>query len=263
MTAAGRIFSIIDRTPLIESASDAICPESFEGNIVFEDVTFAYPKAKGKKVLDGLSLSISLKSTGIIGASGCGKSTVFQLMMRFYDPDGGRVTLDGVDLRSLNVEWLRQQIGYVGQEPILFGLTVRENLLIAHPSASEEELVTALKEAEAYDFVSEFEGKLDADVGQGGSLISGGQKQRLAIARALLKRPKLLLLDEATSSLDLKNEAAIQQTLAKISDKIRTITIAHRHNTIRNCDVIHCFKEGKIEKSGKYEKLWQGESADK
>lgn len=160
-------------------------------------------------------------------------------MMRFYDPDNGRVTLDGIDLRRINLEWLRRHIGYVGQEPILFGLTVRENLLLAHPSASEEELITALKEAEAYDFVNEFEGKLDADVGQGGSLISGGQKQRLAIARALLKRPKLLLLDEATSSLDLKNEAAIQRTLTEISYKIKTVTIAHRHNTIRNCDVVH------------------------
>lgn len=140
-----------------------------------------------------------------MGVSGCGKSTIFQLMMRFYDPQEGRITLDGIDLRDLDLKWLRNQIGYVGQEPLLFATTIKDNMLIGKPTATDEEIVNALKKAEIFDFIDGLKDKLQTNVGSSGSQLSGGQKQRLAIARALLKDPKILLLDEATSALDRRN----------------------------------------------------------
>lgn len=162
-------------------------------------------------------MEINSKSTAFVGESGCGKSTIFQLMMRFYDPDEGRITLDGTDLRDLNLYWLREQIGYVGQEPVLFATTLRENLLFGKEEATQEEIDSALKKAEAYEFVYSLKDKLETFAGTAGGQISGGQKQRLAIARALLKNPRVLLLDEATSALDRRNEKNIQATLNKIA----------------------------------------------
>lgn len=181
-------------------------PSEFKGEIKFNNVKFAYPKDKTKFVLDGMTIDIHYNNTAFVGESGCGKSTIFQLLMRFYDPDEGSITLDGVDLRDINLVWLRNQIGYVGQEPVLFATTIKENLLFGKEDATEKEIEEALKKAEAYDFVmNQLQEGLDTYVGVGGGQISGGQKQRLAIARALLKNPKLLLLDEATSALDRRN----------------------------------------------------------
>ena len=146
-----------------------------------------------------------MNKTGLVGESGCGKSTVLQLLMRFYDPIEGRITLDGIDLRELDLVWLREQIGYVGQEPVLFATTIKENLLFGNENATDEDIDEALKKAEAYDFVYKLEDKLETYVGYGGGQLSGGQKQRIAIARAILKKPKILLLDEATSALDRRN----------------------------------------------------------
>lgn len=150
-------------------------------------------------------MEINVKNSAFVGESGCGKSTVFQLLMRFYDPDEGRITLDGVDLRDLKLSWLRSLIGYVGQEPVLFATTIKENLLFGKEDATDEEIGEALRKAEADDFVSNLSDKLETYVGVGGGQLSGGQKQRLAIARALLNNPKILLLDEATSALDRRN----------------------------------------------------------
>lgn len=141
-----------------------------------------------------------------MGKSGCGKSTVFQLIMRFYDPDEGAVLLDGCDLRELDLDWLRSQIGYVGQEPVLFATSIRENLLLVRSDATDADINDALTKAEARDFIQQLPDKLETFVGSGGSQLSGGQKQRIAIARALLKHPRLLMLDEATSALDRANE---------------------------------------------------------
>lgn len=155
--------------------------------------------------------------------------------MRFYDPDEGRITLDDTDLRDIDIYWLREQIGYVGQEPVLFATTLRENLLFGKEDATQEEIDSALRKAEAYDFVYSLKDKLETFAGTAGGQISGGQKQRLAIARALLKNPRILLLDEATSALDRRNEKHIQDTLNKIAEEKTTVTIAHRVRTIMNC----------------------------
>jgi ATP-binding cassette subfamily B (MDR/TAP) protein 1 len=159
-------------------------------------VTFSYPKDKSKVILANLSIEFHVNNTALVGESGCGKSTILQLVMRFYDPDEGRVLLDGNDLRSIDLVWLRNQIGYVGQEPILFATTIKENLKLGYEKATDEDISNALQQAEAYDFVyNQLENGIETYVGTGGGQISGGQKQRIAIARALLKKPKILLLD--------------------------------------------------------------------
>lgn len=176
--------------------------------------------------------------------------------MRFYDPQQGVITLDGVDMRDLDLVWLRTQLGYVGQQPVLFATTIRQNLLFGKEDATEEEIKDALIKAEAYDFVmNQLQQKLETYVGTGGGQISGGQKQRIAIARALLKNPKILLLDEATSALDRRNEKLIQQTLNRISAEKMTITIAHRVRTIMNADQIFVLNKGGIAESGKFAQL--------
>jgi ATP-binding cassette, subfamily B (MDR/TAP), member 1 len=181
-----------------------------------------------------------------VGESGCGKSTIFQLLMRFYEPDQGRITLDGIDLKELDLYWLRNQIGYVGQEPVLFATTLKENLLFGNEKATDEQINQALREAEALDFVEKLKEGLDTYVGTGGGQISGGQKQRIAIARALLKNPRILLLDEATSALDRRNERLIQNTLNKIAEDKVTLTIAHRIKTIMNCGHIFVMDKGSV-----------------
>lgn len=191
-----------------------------------------------------------MRKSGLVGESGCGKSTILQLIMRFYDPDEGRITLDGHDLRTLELKWLRENIGYVGQEPVLFAASIRENLLFGKEDASEAELVGALRRAEAYDFVFDLEDKMETFVGMGGGQLSGGQRQRIAIARTLLKNPQILLFDEATSALDRRNERLIQKTLDQISAGHTSITVAHRVRTIMNSDVIHVLDKGKVIESG-------------
>ena len=226
--AAAKIYATIDRVPPIDSASeDGLKPSQVTGDIIFENVEFNYPSRPDVRVVKNLNLTIPAgKTAALVGASGSGKSTVISLVERFYDPLSGSVRLDGVDLRELNLKWLRSQIGLVSQEPTLFSTTIRKNVehgLIntCHQNASPEEKSQLVKEAcikaNADGFISKLPLGYDTVVGERGFLLSGGQKQRVAIARAIVSDPRILLLDEATSALDTQSEGVVQNALDKAS----------------------------------------------
>ncbi|EAR93470.2 ABC transporter family protein (macronuclear) [Tetrahymena thermophila SB210] len=254
--AAAKIFDLLKRTPQIKNCENPKIIKELKGHIVLKDVDFSYPSKKDVKVHNKLTLEIlpNIK-TALVGESGCGKSTVMQLIERFYDPDSGLVTVDGHDIRELDFVWLRKNIGYVGQEPVLYATSIRENLRFGKEDATEEEMINALKQAKAWEFVQQLDDKLDTFVGNLGSQFSGGQKQRICIARAILKNPQILLLDESTSALDRKNEAAIQATLDEISKGRTTIVIAHRLSTVQNADRILVIEKGQLIEQGTYDSL--------
>jgi len=176
---------------------------------------------------------ITGKTVALVGTSGCGKSTCIQLVQRFYDPIEGRVLIDGVDLKDLNVGWLRDNVGIVGQEPALFEMTIRENIRMGRPAASDAEIEEATRKSNAYNFIMALPEKFNTNVGERGASLSGGQKQRIAIARALVRNPTILLLDEATSALDNESESIVQDALEKASAGRTTLVVAHRLSTIR------------------------------
>jgi len=191
----------------------------------------------------------------LVGHSGCGKSTLIQLIERFYDVEKGSISIDGHEIQELNVRSLRNCIGLVGQEPVLFNGTIAENIAYGKPGATQEEIEEAAKESNAHNFITKFPEGYKTDVGEKGSKLSGGQKQRIAIARALIKKPSLLLFDEATSALDNKSERVVQKALEKVSKGITTIVIAHRLSTIRDCDNIFVLEKGVVAQSGTHEEL--------
>ena len=256
-SAGGRAFTIIDRKSKISVEDEGgLKPDSIHGRVEFKDVRFAYPSKPDRVVLKGVSLTAdSNEKVAFVGESGCGKTTCVQLIERFYDFESGSLTIDGHEVKELNLKWLRENIGYVGQEPVLFATSIKENLLLAKEDATDEEVWAALKNANAADFVNQLPDKLDTFVGTNATQLSGGQKQRLAIARAILKNPAILLLDEATSALDRKNELEIQKTLDEISKGRTTITIAHRLTTVQNADKIVVFDQGQIVEQGTHEEL--------
>ncbi|XP_071320644.1 bile salt export pump-like [Trachinotus anak] len=260
--AAGRgaatiIFETIDREPEIDCLSEAGYKlDRVKGDIEFHNVTFYYPSRPEVKILDQLSVAVkSGETTAFVGPSGAGKSTAIQLIQRFYDPREGMVTLDGHDIRGLNIQWLRSLIGIVEQEPVLFATTIAENIRYGRPGVSMEDIVTAAKEANAYNFIMDLPQKFDTLVGEGGGQMSGGQKQRIAIARALVRNPRILLLDMATSALDNESEAVVQEALDKVRMGRTTISIAHRLSTIKNADVIVGFEHGRAVERGKHNEL--------
>ena len=258
--AAAKILTIIDRVPTIDSFSEAGDKlSSVSGHIEVRDVDFAYPSAPDKMVCNNYSLSVPAGQTvALCGSSGAGKSTIIQLLERFYDPSGGVVMLDGVDIKTLNVRWLRAQFGYVGQEPVLFSGSVALNIGYGSPGASQEAIEEAAKMANAHTFITENLGEgYKTSVGHGGGKLSGGQKQRVAIARAIIKKPKVLLLDEATSALDNESERVVQAALDEIMTKQKrtTIVIAHRLSTIRGADKIAVLDKGTVVEEGTYDEL--------
>ena len=237
---AGKIFAVIDRKPSIDIYDQDAEKIDAISDIKFKNVTFKY-EGRNKVVLDNVSLWFrNGKTTALVGPSGCGKSSIIKLIERFYDPTEGQVHVNSKDLKTIQLQQYRRKIGYVGQEPCLLNETIRENLLNGNPDATENELIEALKHAQAYDFVQKLPKGINTEVGGVGSKLSGGQKQRIAIARALLKKPDLLILDEATSALDSENERAVQAAIDSIgkTHSITTIVIAHRLTTIQNADFI-------------------------
>ncbi|XP_049336162.1 ATP-dependent translocase ABCB1 isoform X3 [Astyanax mexicanus] len=255
--AAYSIYSTIDMPRPIDSSSiKGYKPDSVSGDIEFKKIHFSYPSRKDVKILQGMSLKVPHgKTIALVGASGCGKSTTIQLLQRFYDPDAGEVTLDGRDIRSLNVRWLRENMGIVSQEPVLFGTTIAENIRYGREDATDQDIDRVVREANAYEFISKLPDGLNTMVGERGAQLSGGQKQRIAIARALVKNPKILLLDEATSALDTQSEAIVQAALDKARAGRTTIVIAHRLSTIRTADVIAGFKDGEVVEQGTHREL--------
>jgi len=240
------------------SSHHGLKPKATQGEIVFENVSFAYPTRPGTKIFNDFNLTIpSGKTIALVGESGGGKSTTIGLIERFYDPTDGRVKLDGVDLKDINVTHLRKQIGYVGQEPALFATTIEQNIRYGNENASREEIEKAAKRANAYDFIMSFPDGFETQVGDKGLQLSGGQKQRIAIARVLVGNPKLLLLDEATSALDSESELVVQEALDKllVTEKRTTIIIAHRLTTIRNADIIVVITGGKVVEMGTHDEL--------
>ncbi|XP_019113028.2 bile salt export pump [Larimichthys crocea] len=260
--AAGRgaatiIFETIDREPEIDCLSEAGYKlDRVKGDIEFHNVTFHYPSRPEVKILDQVSVAVnSGETTAFVGPSGAGKSTAIQLIQRFYDPKEGMVTLDGHDIRGLNIQWLRSLIGIVEQEPVLFATTIAENIRYGRPGVTMEDIIAAAKEANAYNFIKELPQEFDTLVGEGGGQMSGGQKQRIAIARALVRNPRILLLDMATSALDNESEAIVQEALDKVRMGRTTISIAHRLSTIKNADVIVGFEHGRAVERGKHNDL--------
>ncbi|XP_039305776.1 multidrug resistance protein homolog 49 isoform X2 [Solenopsis invicta] len=255
--AAAAVFNVIDHVPSIDSLSkEGRRLDSVKGEIEFRNVAFRYPARKDVQVLTALNLKINRGETvALVGESGCGKSTCVQLVQRLYDPLDGQVLLDGVDVSTLNVQWLRSHIGVVGQEPVLFDTTIRENIRYGNDSITDEEMIKAAKEANAHDFISKLPEGYDSPVGERGSQMSGGQKQRIAIARALVRNPAILLLDEATSALDVHSEATVQRALDVAAKGRTTIIVSHRLSTITNVDRIVFIKDGVVVEQGTHEEL--------
>uniref|UniRef100_A0A4X2M929 P-type phospholipid transporter n=1 Tax=Vombatus ursinus TaxID=29139 RepID=A0A4X2M929_VOMUR len=259
--AAYVVFKIIDNKPSIDSYSTSgHKPDNISGNLEFKNVHFTYPSRQEVKILKGLNLKVNSGQTvALVGNSGCGKSTTVQLIQRLYDPTEGVVTIDGQDIRTLNVRYLREITGVVSQEPVLFATTIAENIRYGREDVTMEEIEKAVKEANAYDFIMKLPNKFDTLVGERGAQLSGGQKQRIAIARALIRNPKILLLDEATSALDTESEFEVQAALDKAREGRTTIVIAHRLSTIRNADVIAGFEDGVITEQGSHSELMKRE----
>ncbi|XP_021371103.1 multidrug resistance protein 1B-like [Mizuhopecten yessoensis] len=259
--AAQKVYEVIELISEIDPVStEGKTLENYEGNIELRDVFFDYPARPDTPVLQGMSLKVGVGQTvALVGSSGCGKSTVIQLLQRFYDAELGQVLLDGHEVKTLNVNWLRRQVGVVSQEPILFATTIAENIRYGRLEVTMEEIKTAAREANAHEFISEFPEGYETLVGERGAQMSGGQKQRIAIARALVRNPKILLLDEATSALDNESEAVVQKALEKAQEGRTTIVIAHRLSTIRNADIIYGIDDGRVMEHGTHDELMQEE----
>ena len=249
-----RIFDYFDIPVDIKNADDAVKPDKVTGDVVFEHVEFSYDPSK--KILKDINFTLSAgKSIAIVGPSGSGKSTIVNLIPRLYDVDSGSVTLDGIDVRKLDLEFLRNQVGVVSQETYLFNGTIRDNLLYAKPGATEEDMIEALKKANIWDFIEKQPKGIDTEVGNRGLKLSGGEKQRISIARIILKDPTIFIFDEATSALDSISEKKIQDAIDPIIKSKTSILIAHRLSTILAADEILVVKDGTIAERGSHKEL--------
>ncbi|KAL0461635.1 UNVERIFIED_CONTAM: ABC transporter B family member 19 [Sesamum latifolium] len=256
--AAGyKLMEIIKQKPtIVQDASDGKCLSEVNGNIEFKNVTFSYPSRPDIVIFRDFSIFFPAgKTIAVVGGSGSGKSTVVSLIERFYDPNQGEILLDNVDIKTLQLNWLRNQIGLVNQEPALFATTILENILYGKPDATMAEVEAAANAANAHSFITLLPNGYNTQVGERGVQLSGGQKQRIAIARAMLKDPKILLLDEATSALDAGSESIVQEALDRLMVGRTTVVVAHRLSTIRNVDSIAVLQQGQVVETGTHEEL--------
>lgn len=256
--ASERILEIMDETPEMQPDDDKVTKglQPIEGHIEYKNIRFSYPSRPDIEVLQDINISVKAgEKIALVGYSGAGKSTIVQLLMRFYEQNGGEITIDGQPHASMSLAELRKNIAIVPQEVVLFGGSIRENIAYGKPDATETEILAAARKAHALDFINSFPEHLDTIVGERGIKLSGGQRQRIAIARAILKDPKILILDEATSSLDSNSEKLVQDALDELMMNRTTIIIAHRLATIRKVDTIYVIREGKIIESGSHAAL--------
>lgn len=255
--SAQRIGQVLDVEPTIKDKEETLVPEKITGEIEFKDVSFAYPDAE-EKTLDGITFTAQPgKTTAIIGGTGSGKSTLISLIPRFYDVTGGRITLDGVDIRDMKQEDLREEIGYVPQKGLLFSGTIASNLQYGKGDATLEEMKQASEIAQAMDFINDKDSGFDEEVSQGGTNVSGGQKQRLSIARALIKKPKVYIFDDSFSALDFKTDKALRGALREKVGDSTMIIVAQRINTILDAEQIIVLDEGKLAGMGTHNQLME------
>ncbi|WP_270937067.1 glucan ABC transporter ATP-binding protein/ permease [Falsiroseomonas oryzae] len=252
--AVEQFFAVLDSRSSVPEKPDALDLGRVQGEVRFEEVAFAYPG--GPRILDGIDLVAPPgRTVALVGQTGAGKSTAMALLQRLWDPVAGRIALDGHDLRDISLESLRRNVGVVFQEALLFNRSIRDNLVVGRPDATQEEIERACRMAEAHDFIIRKPQGYDTMVGERGSALSGGQRQRLAIARALLKDPPVLILDEATSALDAATEARVQKALKALMAGRTTFIIAHRLSTVRDADEIMVFENGRVMERGSFDEL--------
>jgi subfamily B ATP-binding cassette protein MsbA len=253
IASAERVFELIDTKTEIKEAIDAKAIDSFEKSIVFKNVSFAYGKSS---VINDISFEVKKgQVVALVGPSGGGKTTITDLIPRFYDTSTGQVMVDGIDIKELKIEDLRNQMGIVTQESILFNDSVANNILFGQSQISEDKLKAAARIANAHDFIENLESGYHTNIGERGAKLSGGQRQRICIARAIIKNPPILILDEATSSLDSVSEKLVQDAIIKLMENRTTIVIAHRLSTIQHADLIYVIDKGKIVEQGSHDSL--------
>jgi ATP-binding cassette subfamily B multidrug efflux pump len=251
-----RIYEVLDMEPQVKNALTAKPVEKMVGKVAFEDVYFSYGGDYGEPVLSNINFVAEPgEVVALLGATGSGKSTLINLIPRFYDVSKGKITIDGVDIRDFTIESLRANIGMALQEPILFSGTIRDNIKYGKPEATDEEVIEAAKAAQAHDFIMSFPGGYDTEVGQRGVGLSGGQKQRISIARAILVKPKILILDDSTSSVDVETESKIQEALSKVMEGRTSFIIAQRISSVLKADKILVLERGKIVSVGDHDTL--------
>lgn len=256
--AGARLYKVIDRNPEVADREGATSPETVSGDIELRDVRFAYPSRPDVHVLKSLTLHASAgRTTALVGSSGSGKSSIIALVLRFYDPQGGAILLDGRDVRDVKLTWLRSQMGLVSQEPTLFATSIYDNIAMGREGASRQEVEAAARAANAHGFISALPQGYETHAGERGLQLSGGQKQRVAIARAVLRNPRILLLDEATSALDTASERLVQAALNEAAVGRTTIVVAHRLSTIRDACTIAVISQGNIMQLGDHDKLME------
>lgn len=254
MVGVGLLFSLLDQEDTMTESPDANDLADGPGQIVLRDVTFGYQGSV--PVIENMDLTFEAgKTTALVGQSGGGKSTIFGLIMRFYDPGTGTVEIDGQDIKEASFASLRRKISYVGQDTFLFSVSVMENLRCSAPEATDEEVIAAAKIANAHDFISALPNGYDTQVGENGALLSGGQRQRIAIARAVLRKAQILLLDEATSALDAESESAVKEALDGLTSDVTVVVIAHRLSTVLEADKIAVIRDGAVVEQGNVEEL--------